>query len=81
MKNDLAGSAVSPIGSGYDCENSKAGDDAPHLSLNDVSRVRTELYIDGAWCSASTGDRFDVINPATEKVIASVADGGTEDAL
>ncbi|HEY2644102.1 MAG TPA: NAD-dependent succinate-semialdehyde dehydrogenase [Galbitalea sp.] len=39
------------------------------------------LYIDGASGEASTGDRFDVVNPATGAVIASVANAGVEDAL
>ena len=31
----------------------------------------TDLYIDGAWTKTET--RFDVINPATEAVLTSVA--------
>ncbi|CTQ65037.1 NAD-dependent succinate-semialdehyde dehydrogenase [Roseibium alexandrii] len=33
----------------------------------------TDLYIDGKWRHGASGDRFDVINPATEEVLASVA--------
>ncbi|MCI5109925.1 MAG: NAD-dependent succinate-semialdehyde dehydrogenase [Marivita sp.] len=38
----------------------------------------TDLYIDGGW--HQTADRFDVINPATEEVIASVASADIADA-
>jgi succinate-semialdehyde dehydrogenase/glutarate-semialdehyde dehydrogenase len=40
----------------------------------------TDLYIDGEWRPASDGGRFDVINPADETAIASVASGTVEDA-
>jgi succinate-semialdehyde dehydrogenase / glutarate-semialdehyde dehydrogenase len=42
--------------------------------------VETELFIGGKWVPASSGDRFDVLDPATGDVIASVADGGVDDA-
>lgn len=38
----------------------------------------TDLYINGTW--HKTEDRFDVINPATEEVLASVASAGIADA-
>jgi succinate-semialdehyde dehydrogenase/glutarate-semialdehyde dehydrogenase len=38
----------------------------------------TDLYINGAWHATDT--RFDVINPATETVLASVASADTADA-
>ena len=34
------------------------------------------LFIDGQWCEAANGRTLDVINPATEEVIAPVAYGG-----
>ncbi|MBB4123236.1 NAD-dependent succinate-semialdehyde dehydrogenase [Martelella radicis] len=40
----------------------------------------TNLYIDGNWREAASSERFDVINPATEEVIASVASADTADA-
>ena len=40
----------------------------------------TDLYIDGAWHKGAAGDRFDVMNPATEEVIASVASADIADA-
>jgi len=41
---------------------------------------QTELYINGQWRAASDGARFDVLNPADETVLASVASGTVEDA-
>lgn len=49
-------------------------------ALDALAKVSTGLYIDGEWVEAASGARFDVINPATEEVIASVADGGADDA-
>lgn len=40
----------------------------------------TDLYIDGAWRQSADGARFDVVNPADESVLASVASAGLEDA-
>lgn len=40
----------------------------------------TNLYINGQWRDAASGDRFDVINPATEGMIASVASADLADA-
>jgi len=40
----------------------------------------TDLYIGGAWRAGAEGDRFDVINPADESVLASVASAGIADA-
>ena len=40
----------------------------------------TELYINGQWRPGAEGERFDVINPATEEVIASVASATLADA-
>lgn len=41
--------------------------------------VCTELFIGGEW--VKTRDYFEVVDPATEKVIATVADGSSQDAL
>jgi succinate-semialdehyde dehydrogenase/glutarate-semialdehyde dehydrogenase len=43
--------------------------------------VDTDLFIGGKWVPASSGNRFDVLDPATGGVIASVADGGESDAI
>ena len=40
----------------------------------------TDLYIDGQWRPASDGARFDVMNPADETVLASVASATLADA-
>ena len=40
----------------------------------------TNLYIDGAWREGAAGERFDVINPATETALASVASAEIADA-
>ncbi|MCC7268503.1 MAG: hypothetical protein IT546_14365, partial [Caulobacteraceae bacterium] len=36
---------------------------------------RRELFVAGRWRAARSGRRFDVVDPATETVLASVADG------
>jgi succinate-semialdehyde dehydrogenase/glutarate-semialdehyde dehydrogenase len=38
-----------------------------------IEYPNTNLYIDGKWRPAVTGDTLDVINPATEEVIGQVA--------
>ncbi|GLY00590.1 NAD-dependent succinate-semialdehyde dehydrogenase [Actinoplanes sp. NBRC 101535] len=43
--------------------------------------VETELFIAGKWVPATAGGRFDVLDPASGEVIASVADGGEADAI
>src|SRR5438128_6345998 len=47
---------------------------------NLLANVPTDLYIGGKWRPAADKGRFDVIDPATEAKIASVASAGTEDA-
>ena len=41
----------------------------------------TDLFVGGKWVPAAAGDRFDVYDPATGSVLASVADGRVEDAM
>jgi succinate-semialdehyde dehydrogenase/glutarate-semialdehyde dehydrogenase len=41
----------------------------------------TDLYIGGKWRAASDAGRFDVDNPATEEVVASVASATIDDAM
>jgi succinate-semialdehyde dehydrogenase/glutarate-semialdehyde dehydrogenase len=43
--------------------------------------VPTDLFVGGTWTPAASGDRFDVIDPATGDVIARVANGGVDDAM
>ena len=49
-----------------------------HSAILDVP---TQLYIGGEWRDASDGATFEVANPATGEVLASVASGTTEDAI
>jgi succinate-semialdehyde dehydrogenase/glutarate-semialdehyde dehydrogenase len=41
----------------------------------------SDLFIGGEWREANSGDRFDVLDPADQSVIASVADAGVSDAV
>jgi succinate-semialdehyde dehydrogenase/glutarate-semialdehyde dehydrogenase len=47
---------------------------------NLLAGVPTDLWIGGEWRKASDQSRFDVIDPATENVIASVASASVDDA-
>ncbi|SMY07677.1 NAD-dependent succinate-semialdehyde dehydrogenase [Flavimaricola marinus] len=49
--------------------------------MNDkIDFPQTDLYINGGWQAGADGERFDVINPATEEVLASVASAEIADA-
>lgn len=43
--------------------------------------VPSDLYINGAFVEGANGERFDVVNPATEEVLASVASASEDDAM
>ena len=47
----------------------------------DPTTLHTDLFIDGVWRKAAGAATFTVENPATQEVIAEVADGGLDDAL
>jgi succinate-semialdehyde dehydrogenase / glutarate-semialdehyde dehydrogenase len=47
---------------------------------NLLANVPTDLWIGGKWRKSSDGSRFDVIDPATENSIASVASATVDDA-
>src|SRR5947209_6539245 len=47
---------------------------------NLLANVPTDLWIGGKWRKSSDGSRFDVLDPATENRIASVASATVEDA-
>src|SRR6202795_3709181 len=47
---------------------------------NLLAKVPTDLWIGGKWMPSSDKNRFDVIDPATEKAIASVASASIADA-
>ncbi len=49
------------------------------LTLKDNSLLKTNAYINGEWCGAADNARFDVTNPATGAVIASLPDMGVEE--
>ncbi len=46
------------------------------LSLNDAHLLKTKAFCNGKWMDADAGSSFDVSNPATGEVIASVPDMG-----
>src|SRR6187431_14254 len=48
---------------------------------NLLANVPTDLWIGGKWRKSSNNQRFDVIDPATEKKVASVASATPEDAI
>jgi aldehyde dehydrogenase (NAD+) len=43
------------------------------------STLRTDLFINNEWRAAASGERFEVVNPATEEVIAEVAAAAPRD--
>lgn len=45
-----------------------------------IAGLGTGIHIDGHWRQSSSGKSFDVENPATGEVIATLADGGPDDA-
>jgi succinate-semialdehyde dehydrogenase/glutarate-semialdehyde dehydrogenase len=47
---------------------------------NLLANVPTDLWIGGKWRKSSDNERFDVIDPATERAIASVASASVDDA-
>jgi succinate-semialdehyde dehydrogenase/glutarate-semialdehyde dehydrogenase len=47
---------------------------------NLLANVPTDLWIGGQWRKASDGARFDVVDPATENTVASVASATVDDA-
>ncbi|WP_289628200.1 NAD-dependent succinate-semialdehyde dehydrogenase [Listeria ilorinensis] len=44
-----------------------------------LPKVETRLYIDGKWLEGMPGKEHDVINPATQEVIAKIAQAGEEE--
>ena len=41
--------------------------------------MRNQLFINNEWRDATSGDTFDVVNPATEEVLTSVAKASADD--
>src|SRR5438874_12537128 len=53
---------------------------APPKAASPRPRIhQTQCFIGGQWVPAQSGKTFDTINPATEEVIASVAEGDAAD--
>ncbi|NUR07080.1 MAG: aldehyde dehydrogenase family protein, partial [Nocardioidaceae bacterium] len=50
------------------------------FTLEQIADLPLDLLIGGVPVAASDGGRFDVVDPATGAVVASVADGTVEDA-
>lgn len=50
------------------------------LQLNDANLFKDSGFIGGEWTAAASGQRFDVLDPATGSVLGSVPDMGAEDA-
>jgi len=50
------------------------------MKLNDTTLLRSDAYVDGRWSAAGSGARFAVRNPATQDVLAEVADMDEADA-
>jgi len=44
-----------------------------------LSRLETRLFIDGEFCDAAEGGRFQTFNPATGELLAKVSKGRAED--
>jgi aldehyde dehydrogenase (NAD+) len=49
------------------------------LSVSDAVTDRTQIYVDGSWVPSQGPGAIDVLNPATEQVIARIADGVAAD--
>jgi acyl-CoA reductase-like NAD-dependent aldehyde dehydrogenase len=49
---------------------------APSASLGAGFR---QMYVNGKWTDSSSGETFDVVNPATESVLASISAGSARD--
>jgi len=47
--------------------------------LKNPSLLRTQSYVNGKWIDADSGETFEVSNPATGEVVASIADLGAEE--
>lgn len=49
------------------------------MQLSDPKLLRHQCYVDGKWTPANSGETFDVTNPATGTVIASVPSFGADE--
>jgi aldehyde dehydrogenase (NAD+) len=53
--------------------------EAPKAKTSGVRIHQTQCFIGGQWIPSQSGKTFDTINPATEEVLASVAEGDAAD--
>lgn len=49
------------------------------LNLNNSALLRSQLYIDGQWVDANSGETVPVLNPATREQITTIPNGGLEE--
>ncbi len=49
--------------------------------MSTLAATARDLFVDGDWHPSTSGARMPVFDPATEEVIAEVADAGIEDAM
>ena len=49
------------------------------MKLDQSYLLKTQAYIDGVWIDSDNGDTYDVINPATDELIAKVASCGKDE--
>jgi succinate-semialdehyde dehydrogenase/glutarate-semialdehyde dehydrogenase len=54
---------------------------SPRQPSINVGAIPTDLFIGGAWSPARARKRIDIVNPATEQVIARAADADVEDGM
>ena len=47
------------------------------MKISDERQLRSQAYINGRWSGADSGETFEVFNPATGNVVATVAKCGT----
>src|ERR687892_1439307 len=59
----------------------QGGRGATAVTLVDEHTLRTEIYAGGTWRGSSDDSTFDVLDPSTEAVLATVANGTVADAL
>ena len=46
-----------------------------------INKIPTELLIGDTWCEGFAGEIFDVLNPATEEKLTTLASATPEDAI
>ncbi|KJS38822.1 MAG: succinate-semialdehyde dehydrogenase [Rhodospirillaceae bacterium BRH_c57] len=50
------------------------------IGLDTLDLLRSQAFVDGAWCNAASHGTFEVKNPADGEILGSVPDMGTADA-